>query len=121
MKVYRKRLWAQTTITSGVLTETTTSAVSTGYAGLDAAIFQLAVTVASGTVPTLDVIVQDSIDDVNYHTIATFTQRTTTGIQAIRVNGPFGNTVRVVSTITGTTPSFTSSVLAQGQNNQASA
>ncbi len=37
---------------------------------------QLDVTAASGTLPTLDVVVQDTVDGTNWNTIATFTQAT---------------------------------------------
>lgn len=69
---------------------------------------QLNVTAASGTVPTLDVVIEDSVDDgATWSTIGTFAQRTAAGRQAIDVTGPFADRLRIRWTITGGTPSFT--------------
>ncbi len=71
---------------------------------------QLNVTAASGTTPTLDVVVEDSLDGANWNTVGTFTQLTTTGRQVINVTTPFADQIRVRWTIAGTTPSFTFAV-----------
>lgn len=71
---------------------------------------QLAATAASGTTPTLDVVIEDSLDGVNWWPIGTFTQLTAAGQQVINITTPFADTVRVRWTIGGTTPSFTFSV-----------
>lgn len=73
---------------------------------------QLEVTAASGTTPTLDVVVEDSLDGTNWNAVATFAQRTTTGREVLNVQTPFHGQMRVRWTIAGTTPSFTFSVLA---------
>lgn len=64
---------------------------------------------ASGTNPTLDVIIQDTLDGVNYNTIATFTQVTGTGAAASvqNVTTPFADRIRVKWTLGGTgTPAY---------------
>ena len=91
----------------------TTTANATGVAGFAAAailVMQLNVTVASGTTPTLDVVVQDTVDGTNYNTIATFTQATAVTREVIRLATPFTDTLRVGYTIGGVTPSFTFAV-----------
>lgn len=85
---------------------------------------QLDVTAASGTTPTLDVVVQDSLDGTNWNTVGTFSQKTAASREVINI-GPRGDAqpagfawpfhprkVRIQWTIGGTTPSFTFSVLA---------
>lgn len=76
---------------------------------------QLAVTAASGTTPTLDVVVEDTLDGTNWNAIGTFTQATAATAQAVDIAGMFTDQVRVRWTVTGTTPSFTFSVLAFGR------
>ncbi len=71
---------------------------------------QLNVTAASGTAPTLNVLIEDTLDGVNYNTVATFAQKTAAGREVINVTVPFSETLRVSWTIAGTNPSFTFSV-----------
>lgn len=72
---------------------------------------QLDVTAASGTTPTLDVVIEDTLDGVNWNAVgAAFTQRTAPGRQVIDIQGLFHGQMRVRWTIGGTTPSFTFSV-----------
>jgi hypothetical protein len=75
---------------------------------------QLNVTAASGTTPTLDVVLEDSVDGSNFNAITggTFTQFTATGRQAIDITAPFTDNIRARWTVGGTTPSFTFSVVA---------
>lgn len=70
----------------------------------------LDVSAASGTTPTLDVIIQDSADGTVWNTLSTFTQKTAVSKEVIRVTTPFHNRIRAIYTITGTTPSFTASL-----------
>lgn len=73
------------------------------------AIATLNVTAASGTTPTLDVKLQTSDDGgTTWYDLpgGVFTQRTAAGAQALQITN-FGDTLRAVSTIGGTTPSFT--------------
>ena len=73
--------------------------------------FFLEVTAASGTTPTLDVTIKTK-DPITgeYHTIATFTQKTTTGRELKTLSANLGTTIAVFWTIGGTTPSFTFSI-----------
>ena len=73
--------------------------------------FFLDVTAASGTDETLDVTLQiyDSIGE-NWHTLATFDQKTTTGTDVGYVEYGLGTKLAVLYTIGGTDPSFTFSV-----------
>lgn len=87
---------------------------SVGFAGYPRLRVQLDVTAASGTTPTLDVVLEDTIDGTNYNTIATFTQKVAAGRQVVDVTTPFADTLRARWTIAGTTPSFTFSVTAVG-------
>lgn len=98
---------------------TTATGVGTalpGYSGADSLIFELDVTVVTGTNPTLDVLVQDSADGVNFFTLATFTQVTAAAHAVQRINKtttPNLDKLRVSFTIGGTsTPTFTFSVTA---------
>ncbi len=69
---------------------------------------QLNVTAASGTSPTLNVLIEDSVDGgINYNTIGTFAQKTAAGREVINITTPFSDTLRVSWIIAGTNPSFT--------------
>lgn len=76
-------------------------------------IFMLSVGAASGTTPTLDVKIQDSLDNSTFNDVAgaALTQKTAAGFQEINV-GQTRRYVRAVGTVGGTTPSFTYSVTA---------
>ena len=72
---------------------------------------QLNATVVTGTTPTLDVVIEDTVDGgTTWNTIGTFTQLTAAGRQVINVTSPFTDSVRARWTIGGTTPSFTFAV-----------
>lgn len=72
---------------------------------------QLNVTAASGTSPTLDVVIEDSVDGgSNWNAVGTFAQKTTTGREVVNITGLFGDQLRVRWTVAGTTPSFTFAV-----------
>jgi hypothetical protein len=71
---------------------------------------QLNVTAASGTTPTLDVLIEDTLDDTTWNTVGTFVQKITTGREVINVTIPYTATLRVRWTVGGTTPSFTFAV-----------
>lgn len=72
---------------------------------------QLNVTAASGTSPTLDVVIEDTLDGTNWNPIATFAQRTGVGREVVNITIPFSDRLRVRWTVGGTTPSLTFSVL----------
>lgn len=71
---------------------------------------QLNVTAASGTSPTLNVVIEDTLDGANWNTIATFAQRVAAGREVVNVTTPFTDRLRVRWTVGGTTPSFTFAV-----------
>ena len=100
-----------TLLASAARTTTASAAAIPGFAAAAKLVLQLNVTVASGTAPTLDVVVQETVDGTNYSTIATFTQATGTTREVIRLATPFTDSLRVVYTIGGVTPSFTFSVI----------
>lgn len=72
---------------------------------------QLDVTAASGTTPTLDVVIEDTLDGVAWNTVAAFAQKVGVGREVLNVTTPFADRLRVRWTIGGTTPSVTFSVL----------
>jgi len=86
------------------------SATLTGYGPASTIRAQLAVTAASGTDPTLDVVIEDTLDGTNWNVIGTFAQKVTTGREVINVTVPFSDRLRVRWTVGGATPSFTFSV-----------
>ncbi len=67
---------------------------------------QLNVTAATGTSPTLNVLVEDSLDGINFNTIGTFAQKTTAGREVINITSPFAENLRVSWTIAGTGATF---------------
>jgi hypothetical protein len=72
---------------------------------------QLNVTAASGTTPTLNVLIEDTLDGgINYNTIGTFAQKTAAGREIINITTPFSENLRVSWSIAGTNPIFTFSV-----------
>lgn len=72
----------------------------------------LSVSAASGTNPTLDVILQTTADGTNYYTAGSYTQKTGTGDEAKVFTG-LGSSSRWRWTIGGTdTPTFTFAISA---------
>lgn len=100
-----------TLLASGARTASADAAGVAGFAAAAILVMQLNVTVASGTAPTLDVVVQDTTDGTNYDTIATFTQATGVTREVKRLATPFTDKLRVSYTIGGVTPSFTFAVI----------
>ncbi len=72
----------------------------------------LIITAVSGTTPSMTVVLQDSPDGINWVTYQTFTAQTAPGTTEIQTNNPPNHFLRVTWTITGTTPSFTFSLVA---------
>ena len=107
-------------VASGAQTVSGNSGVLGGYAGAASLRAQLEVTAASGTTPTLDVVLEDTLDGTNWNVVGTFIQKVTTGREVINVNPAkaesatfqplFADRLRVRWTVAGTTPSFTFSV-----------
>lgn len=71
---------------------------------------QLNVTAAAGVAPTLDVVIEDTVDGTNWNVVGTFAQKVAAGREVINVTIPFADRLRVRWTIGGTTPSFTFAV-----------
>lgn len=72
---------------------------------------QLNVSAASGTTPTLDVVLEDTLDGSTWNTIGTFTQKTAVSREVINVTTPFAERLRARWTVGGATPSFTFSII----------
>lgn len=91
------------------------------YADFSALRCQLNVSAASGTTPTLDAVIEDTLDGVNFNTVGTFSQKTGVAREVINIyrketpgagfSYPFANRLRVRWVIGGTAPSFTFSVM----------
>jgi hypothetical protein len=75
--------------------------------GGDSVRAQLNVTGASGTTPTLNVLIEDTLDGTNYNTIASFAQKTANGREVINITTPFAENLRVSWSIAGASASFT--------------
>ena len=78
----------------------------------DTARLTLDVTAAAGTTPSLTVAVQHSHDGSTWATHSSFAAKTTAGTER-KVFGGLDRYVRATWTITGTTPSFTFSVVGE--------
>lgn len=104
-------------VVSGAQTASGVSAATSGFSQAKNLVIQLDVTTASGTSPTLNVVVEDSVDGTNYETITggVFAQKVTTGREVLQLSVPFTDTLRVRWTIGGTTPSFTFGVSAYSE------
>lgn len=72
---------------------------------------QLDATAAAGTTPTLDVVLEDTLDGTNWNVVGTFAQKVAAGREVINVTTPFTDRLRARWTVGGTTPSFTFSVI----------
>lgn len=95
---------------SAAITTTTTSAAVV-TTNLQAASFSVIATVVTGTNPTLDVVLQESNDNVNWFDSYHFERLTAPGV----VRSPLillqGSHTRYVQTVGGTAPSFTRSIV----------
>lgn len=107
----RDYLPPQTVVTSAARTASGDSGEQTGYGSAEDLRVQLDVTAASGTSPTLDVVIEDTLDGTNWNVIGTFAQKAAAGREVINVTALFADRLRVRWTIGGTTPSFTFSVI----------
>ena len=106
-----------TLLASAARTATVTGTAVKGLSAERLLVMQLNVSAASGTSPTLDVVVQDTVDGSNWNTIATFAQATAVTREVIRLTTAFTDQLRVVGTIGGTTPVFIFGVLAWADSN----
>lgn len=84
-----------------------------GYGDAKTLTLHQIVSAASGTTPTLDVVVEDTLDGgTTWVQVAAFTQSTAAGSKRLDITSPFADRLRVRWTIAGTTPSFTFKILA---------
>lgn len=100
----------ETLVSSAARTASGDSGTLDGWGAADSLRIQLDVTAVSGTSPTLDVVVEDTLDGTNWNTIGTFAQKTAAGREVVNITGLFSDTLRVRWTVAGTTPSFTFAV-----------
>lgn len=114
-----KRLTApgltETLVSSAARTTSGDSDTLTGWGVPATARVQLDVTAASGTGPTLDVVVEDTLDGTNWNVIGTFAQLAGVGREVINITTPFAERVRVRWTMGGTSPSYTFAVTAYSE------
>lgn len=109
--------YVQDTVASGTFTISGDTGLLTGYGGAATIRAALVVTAAAGTTPSLTVVIEDTLDGTNWFQVGAFAAKTAAATEAINVTTPFADRIRVRWTITGTTPSFTFTVIlaTQGQ------
>ncbi len=79
------------------------------------------ISAVSGTSPTYDLDVQRRGSDGVYYSIYKTTSQTAVGVVSVtigvgaEINKGFGDTIRIVETVGGTTPSFTRSISIKGK------
>lgn len=97
-------------VASAALTTTTTTATLTPTFGIAYQV-NIPVTAVTGTNPTLDVSIEESDDTgTNWFRVYDFPRITATGIYRSPNIPFFGNRIRYVQTVGGTTPSFTRAI-----------
>lgn len=97
-------------VASAALTTTTTVAAITPSAGIAYSVV-VPVTVVTGTLPTLDLSIEESDDSgTNWYKVYDFPRITAVGIYRSPAIPLIGNRVRYVQTVGGTLPSFTRSI-----------
>ena len=99
-----------TDIASAAITTTTTSA-NIATTNLQSVSFLINVTAVSGTSPTLDVVLQETLDGTSYYDVYHFERITAAGQYYSPVMKLSGIGFRFVRTVSGTTPSFTMSAV----------
>jgi len=105
-KAYTRRLYSGTAGATGN-TQSTPIPCKTEQEG----VFYLKITAATGSSPTLDLVIQTyNPMTETWHTLATFDQKTTTGQDEGFVQYGLGEKIACIYTIGGTTPSFTFTV-----------
>lgn len=109
---YSNNTWSETLVASDARVASGDSGIIYGYGPAKTLRVQLDVTAASGTSPSMAVLVEDTLDGTNFNTIGTFAAATAATREVINITTPFSDRVRVTWTLTGTSPSFTFSVAA---------
>lgn len=108
--------FTETIVASAARTVSGNTAALPGWGAASQIRAQLDVSAAAGTTPTLNVVLEDTLDGgVTWNTIGTFTQKTAVSREVINVAAPFTDTIRVRWTVGGTTPSFTFSLSAYSE------
>lgn len=105
----------ETLVASAARTTSGDSGTLAGWGAATSLRVQLDVTAASGTSPSVTVLVEDTLDGTNWNTVGTFAAKTAAGREVINITGLFSDRLRVRWTITGTTPSFTFAVVAYSE------
>lgn len=104
---------------SAAATTTFTSAAITPSSGQISYSVQINTTVVSGTTPTMDCVIQESLDSgTNYFDVYSFERVTAAGNLITPLMRITGNRLRYICTIAGTTPSFTFSITRVGSQAQ---
>lgn len=101
---------------SAARTASDNSSEFTGYGRASTLRAQLDVTAVSGTGPTLDVLIEDSVDGANWNTIGTFAQKSAVSREVINISSVFADRIRARWSVGGTLPSFTFSVRVASQS-----
>lgn len=101
---------SETLVVSAARTASGDSGILTGWGHASKIRAQLNVTAAAGTSPTLDVVLEDTVDGTNFNVVGTFAQKVAAGREVITITGLFSDQLRVRWTIGGTSPSFTFAV-----------
>lgn len=105
----------ETVVASAARTVSGDSGTLTGWGAAASLRVQLDVTAASGTSPSLTVLVEDTLDGTTWNTVGTFAAKTAVGREVINITSLFSDRLRVRWTISGTTPSFTFAVVAYSE------
>lgn len=84
-----------------------TAAVPGNYRGENKLRAQLNVTAVAGVAPTLDVVLEDTLDGETWNVVATFAQRGGIGREVVNASGLFTDRLRARWSVAGTSPSFT--------------
>jgi hypothetical protein len=105
--MYPKAVGRTSVLVRGVAVTASGLGVAThGLEGVSRCVAQLDVTAASGVSPTLDVVIEDSVDGINWNTVATFAQATAVVRSVQRITAPFTDRLRARYTLAGSAPSF---------------
>jgi hypothetical protein len=104
-------------VASSVIIGTATSLASSPTWGVSQ-VFTLSVTAVSGTLPTLDITIQESVDGGTWNNIYVFPTASSVTTLMSPLLTIAGRYYRYVQTVGGTTPSFTRSILRNQSNVQ---
>lgn len=91
------------------------SEVWTGFGDVVTLRAQLDVASVSGTAPALDVVIEDTLDGVNWHPLITFPQRSAVGAVVANYTLPFADRLRARWSLGGASPAFAFAVTVVAQ------